>query len=192
MGPIKEVEDFKYLGSWIINSKKDISVRTAIAWKALKQLKTVWKSHLSKDFKLYVFNTLIQSILLYSCETWSLTQTLEKKMDGTRNLMVRYALNISWKEHIPNSIIFAGIVPISALIRDRRMKFAGHCLRAKDQPVKDLVLWRGTGKSKGGNVKTYTKILGNDLADKGILERFIRFGEYDMEEIVELALARHF
>jgi hypothetical protein len=108
-GPIKEVEDFKYLGSWIIKSRKDISVRTAIAWKALKQLKTVWKSHLSKDFKLYVFNTLIQSILLYSCETWSLTQTLEKKLDGTRNLMVRYALKISWKGHIAKSIIFTGI-----------------------------------------------------------------------------------
>jgi hypothetical protein len=68
------------------------------------------------------------------------------------------------------------------------VKFAGHCLRAKDQPVKDLVLWRGTGKSRGGNVKTFTKILGNDLADKGILERSVRFWEYDMEEIVKLAL----
>ena len=153
-------------------------------------MKTVWKSHLSKDFKLYVFNTLIQSILLYSCETWSLTRTLEKKLDGTRNLMVRFALNISWKEHICNSEIFAGIEPISILIRDRRVKFAGHCLRAEDQPVKDLVLWSGIGKGRRGNFKTFPKILCSDLAERfGTSDRF---AVYDMEEIKQLAIARHF
>ena len=31
-GPIKKVDDFKYLGSYIMNSQKDISVRIGIAW----------------------------------------------------------------------------------------------------------------------------------------------------------------
>jgi len=106
--------------------------------------------------------------------------------------MVRFSLNISWKEHICNSEIFAGIEPISILIRDRRVKFAGHCLRAEDQPVKDLVLWSGIGKGRGGNFKTFPKILCNDLADLKKIGRSDRFAEYDMEEIKELAIARHF
>ena len=32
---LKRVEDFKYLGSWIADSKRDMEVRTELAWKAL-------------------------------------------------------------------------------------------------------------------------------------------------------------
>ena len=85
---------------------------------------------------------------MYSCETWSLTKTLEKKIDGARNRMLRYALNISWKDHIPNSVVLEGIVPISDVIRERRVRFAGHCLRAKDQPVSRVVLWEGIGPGR--------------------------------------------
>jgi len=70
------------------------------------------------------------------------------------------------------------------------VKFAGHCLRAEDQPVKDLVLWSGIGKGRRGNFKTFPKILCSDLAERfGTSDRF---AEYDMEEIKQLAIARDF
>jgi hypothetical protein len=185
-GPIKQVEDFKYLGSFIMNSKKDISVRVGIAWTSLKKLNCVWKSQLEKKEKMKIFTSLVQSILLYSCETWSLTKTLEKKIDGARNRMLRYALNISWKDHIPNSVVLEGIVPISDVIRERRVRFAGHCLRAKDQPVSRVVLWEGIGPGRRGNFKTYPKILREDLLKLNIGEAL------ETEHIMELALNRRF
>ena len=190
-GPIKKVEDFKYLGSYIMNSQKDISVRIGIAWASLKKLNCVWKSLLENKEKIRLFTSLVQSILLYSCETWSLTTTLEKRnrissLDGARNRMLRYALNISWKDHIPNSIVFEGITPISAVIRERRVRFAGHCLRARDQPVSRVVLWEGLGPGRKGNFKTFPKILMEDLFKLNIGEALV------VEHIKELALNRKF
>ena len=37
----EEVEDFKYLGSWVNSSERDIKTRKALAWKALNSMKRV-------------------------------------------------------------------------------------------------------------------------------------------------------
>jgi len=37
-------DDFKYLGSWVKDSIKDINTRKAIAWKILNGLNKLWKS----------------------------------------------------------------------------------------------------------------------------------------------------
>jgi hypothetical protein len=42
-GPIKQVDDFKYLGSWLRDSAKDFRVREALAWKACTRLVKIWK-----------------------------------------------------------------------------------------------------------------------------------------------------
>ena len=38
---LEEVEDFKYLGSWVNSSERDIKTRKALAWKALNSMKRV-------------------------------------------------------------------------------------------------------------------------------------------------------
>jgi hypothetical protein len=45
-GNINLVDDYKYLGSWLINSKKDFEVRKVLAWKTCIKLKKIWKSDL--------------------------------------------------------------------------------------------------------------------------------------------------
>ena len=45
--PLKEVEDFKYLGSWVNTSEKDIKIRKALAWTALDGMKVIWSSRMS-------------------------------------------------------------------------------------------------------------------------------------------------
>ena len=100
--------------------------------------------------------------------------------------MLRYTLNISWKNHIPNLVVLEGIVPISDVIRERRVRFAGHCLRAKDQPVSRVVLWEGIGPGRKGNFKTFPKILREDLLKLNIGEAL------ETEHIMELALNRRF
>ena len=41
-GPLKRVDDYKYLGSWLLNSDKDFRVRKELAWKAAKSLYRIW------------------------------------------------------------------------------------------------------------------------------------------------------
>ena len=74
--------DFKYLGSWIDNTSRDIKVRKALAWKALHSMKNVWCTKMSKHLKLQLFVATVESGLLYGCEAWTLTSALDKQLDG--------------------------------------------------------------------------------------------------------------
>ena len=49
--------------------------------------------------------TTIESVFLYGSETWTLTRSTEKKIDGACTRMLRTALiNVSWREQIPIKI----------------------------------------------------------------------------------------
>ena len=43
---IKRVEDFKYLGSYIKSTDRDVNIRIAKAWAALNSVQSIWKSKL--------------------------------------------------------------------------------------------------------------------------------------------------
>ena len=43
---LKSVEDYKYLGTHIKNSEKDLNIRKGIAWTACNKLDKIWKSNL--------------------------------------------------------------------------------------------------------------------------------------------------
>ena len=49
--------------------------------------------------------------------------------------------NVTWRQHIPNEVLYAGLPRISTTIRERRLRFNGHCWRSKNEVVSDLVLW---------------------------------------------------
>ena len=93
--------DFKYLGSWVDDSEKDISVRKALAWKALNGMSKIWSSSMKKELKKRFFLATVESILLYGCESWSMTAAMERSLDGTYTRMLRKALNVHWSSHKP-------------------------------------------------------------------------------------------
>ena len=82
--PLKRVEDYKYLGSWIFSSEKDMRVRIALAWKANIRLVKIWKcDYLGRNLKIRLFRSVVQAVLLYGAETWSLTKSMERAIDGS-------------------------------------------------------------------------------------------------------------
>ena len=101
-------KDFKYLGSYIGSTEKDIQVRKALAWRALHSLKKVWKSSMNADLKRNLFRTTVEAILLYGCESWTLTTKDESRLDGTYRptRMLRMALNVTWRDKIRNDILY--------------------------------------------------------------------------------------
>ena len=48
---IKQVEDFKYLGSYIESTEQDVNIRLGKAWVALNELDKIWKSKLPGNLK---------------------------------------------------------------------------------------------------------------------------------------------
>ena len=47
-----------------------------------KILRRIWKSNLRRSIKERLFMASVESILLYGSETWTVTKTMEKKLDG--------------------------------------------------------------------------------------------------------------
>ena len=79
---IKEVDDYKYLGAWISSTKKDFSTRRARAWDIAHKLKPLWTSRMPRATKVGVLTAAVESVLMYGSESWTLTETLTKRLDG--------------------------------------------------------------------------------------------------------------
>jgi len=97
---------------------------------------------LSANLKRSFFRATIESVLIYEATFWSLTSTLEKKLDSAYTRMLSAVLNISWKQHPSKRELYGNLPPISTTLKDRRLRFAGHCHRSKDVLVSDLILWQ--------------------------------------------------
>ena len=69
---LKQVDDYKYLGSYISSSIKDLQTRKGMAWSACYDMHKIWSSQLSKEFKVKIFRATVEPILLYGSETWTL------------------------------------------------------------------------------------------------------------------------
>jgi len=91
---LAEVFNFKYLGSYMESKKADLKSKKAVAWKALNNMSSVWKSHISHSVKRTFFQATVETVLLYGCYAWTLTPTLEKSLNGCYTRMPRAALNI--------------------------------------------------------------------------------------------------
>ena len=94
---IKEVEDFKYLGSFIGSTEHEVNIRIAKAWAALNSMKTIWKSGLKEKLKKNVFRATVESVLVYVSVTWTLTKALNTEIEGAYTKMLRAATNKTWK-----------------------------------------------------------------------------------------------
>ena len=103
---LKQVEDFKYLGSWIADSKRDMEVRIKLAWKALNKLDRIWKSKLKRELKIQFFRTTIQSVLLYGAESWTLTNSMCRRLDGTYTIMLRAVVGFTWRDRKTNKELY--------------------------------------------------------------------------------------
>ena len=177
-GALKQVTDFKYLGSWISNSTKDFQIRRDLAWTAHRRLWRIWKSEtILRETKINIFKATIESILLYNATTWTMTETLRKSLDGTYTKLLRYALNIKWQDHIRNKDLYQNLPKVSIRLQQRRLTFAGHCWRSQEtapQPVSDLMFWTVPGanlKRGQGNCTTYIDTLLKDHAGEKIKKK---------------------
>ena len=152
---LEKVKDFKYLGSWVTETEKDMKVRISLAWKALNSMNNIWKSKMSTKLKTRFFSATVESVLIYGCESWSMNATRDKKINGCYTRMLRDIKNINWSEHITNEELYGKLPKISEKIRKRRLKFAGHCMRHPELAASSLVLWQPShGQASRGRALT--------------------------------------
>jgi len=66
----------------------------------------IWKSNLNRTLKITLLTLTVEAVLIYGCETWSLSKKQEQELDGCYTRMPRKALNISWREHVTNELLY--------------------------------------------------------------------------------------
>ena len=110
------------------------------------------------------FQAAVTSILLYGCTTWTLTKRLERKLDGNYTRMLRAILNKSWRQHPTRHQLYGHLPPITKTIQVRRTRDAGHCLRSRDELIRDVLSWTPTHcRAKAGRpARTYIQQLCED------------------------------
>ena len=91
--------------------------------------------------KCSVFLAALMSILLYGCSTWTLTKSMEKKVNDNYTRMLRAIFNKSWRQHPTKQQLYGYLPPITKTIQDRRTRHGGHCLGSRDKLISDILLW---------------------------------------------------
>ena len=137
---LETVTGFKYLGAIVTDegSKPEILARTAQTIAALTKLKTLWSDrNIALSSKIRLMRSLVLSIFLYACESWTLTADLERRIQAIEMRCFRRLLGISYKDHITNeevrNRIRQAIGPHEELlttVRRRKLKWYGHVSRS--------------------------------------------------------------
>ena len=164
---LEEVEGFKYLGATLTKDGRstiEVKTRLAAATSAMAKLNKIWGSRtISFNTKLKLFKSLVLSILLYGCESWTLSAELEKRIQAFEMKSYRRLLHISWAEHKTNVYVRGRITalagpqePLLATIRRRKLAWFGHVTRHN---TLSKTILQGTvegGRKRGRPRKSWT------------------------------------
>ncbi|KAI0208989.1 hypothetical protein LSAT2_006333 [Lamellibrachia satsuma] len=137
---LQTVTSFRYLGSIITDegSKPEILARIAQTTAALTRLKPLWNDrNIMVSSKIRLMRSLVMSIFLYACETWTLSADLQKRIQTMEMRCFRKILRISYKDHVTNEAvrnkIKEAIGPYDDLlttVKKRKLKWYGHVSRS--------------------------------------------------------------
>ena len=95
---LETVTSFKYLGSVITDegSKPEILSRIAQTTAALRRMKPVWNDRsIFLSSKIRLMRSLVTSIFLYACESWTLTVELQRRIQAIEMRCYRKILRVS-------------------------------------------------------------------------------------------------
>ena len=101
---------------------RDVAARIGKARGAFVMLKNIWAHKaIRTTTKLRIFNSNVNSILFYGCETWRTTKTMLQKIQTFFNTSLRRIYKIGWPEKIKNEDLLerAGQEPVTKQILRR-------------------------------------------------------------------------
>ena len=139
------MEEFKYLGTTLTNQNsiaEEIKSRMRSGTACCHSVQNLLSSRLlSKNIKIKIYRTIILPVVLYGCETWSLTLREERKLRIFENMVLRRIFGPrrdevtgEWRrlhnEELNDLYSSPNIVRV---IKSKRMRWAGHVARMGEE-----------------------------------------------------------
>lgn len=111
-----------------------IGRRVKAGWYAFSQVKDVLQQLTDKTLRKQLFESTVLPAMIYGSETWTMRKADQNKLQVTQRSMERIMLKVSRRDRIRNTEIRerTGITDIITFIRQRKLKWAGHVMRRKD------------------------------------------------------------
>ena len=148
---LKQKQSFKYLGTLITQdgrSHSEVNARIAQAKIVFKKMKYILTNkNVSMATRQRVLQCYVEPVLMYGCETWTITKPIQKKIEAVEMWFWRRMLKIPWTAKRTNVEVMeeAGLTrSLVNRIRKQQATFVGHILRRKG--LEHLVI---TGKMEG-------------------------------------------
>ena len=133
---IEVLESFTYLGSVVHNnggSSQDVTRRIGLAQGVMNSLNTsIWRCrYLCRRTKIRVFKSLVLPVLLYGCETWTLTRDLERRLDVFGTMSLRRIMGYRWYDFVSNERLLRETDSrhVTSIICERQLRLYGHVAR---------------------------------------------------------------
>ena len=148
---LEEVKQYKYLGSILDNegrSAKDVRARIAMGKQAFLRRQELLSISISISLRKRLVKSLVWSVTLYGCETWTLRKDDCKRLEAFEMWIWRRMFKIKWIERLSNEevLVIAGETrSLLNTIKDRQRKWIGHILR-HDNMMRDMIEGRVDGK----------------------------------------------
>ena len=141
---IENVREFRYLGSMVTarnEMEREVLARITAGNRCYYSLQHLLKRrNITRPTKLRIYNTIIRPVVLYGCETWTLTKHLEQRLLVFENNILRrisgpiYDINEGvWRRRHNEELRALTRQPlITDHVRSQRIQWAGHVARMEE------------------------------------------------------------
>ena len=152
---MEQVKKFKYLGSLLTEDGKceaEVKVRIGMAKDAFNKRKELLTRRMDRTVKKKIIKSVIWSVALYGCETWTLRKNEMQRLNALEMWMWRRMEKISWKDHRTNEEVLRLVDEdrqiVTTIVR-RKKNWIGHIVRGHSM-LKDVIEGRMEGKRPRG------------------------------------------
>lgn len=146
------------------------------ARQAIQRLNSLlWSKSMYNNTKVRIYNSIVQSILIYGSETWELSKRHRQQINAVEMDFLRRGCRVSRLEHVTNAEIRNRMQKNTTSIDEiekRRLSWYGHIQRMNANRWPNRILkWNPPGQRRRGRPPdTWIKQVQEDMRDRNLEE----------------------